>query len=114
MSREITKAVNEIIKQGTKIVSFKHRGQEFKNVLIGSFDAERLVDNAVNAIGDKKINRAMTKAGKDVLLYGISNNEARFILDWDVKEITDFSYLFPRHYKRTLWEKIVDFFSFAF
>ena len=114
MSREITKAVNEIIEGGTKIVSFKYRGEDVKNVLIGSKYAEALVNNAVQAIGDKKINRAMTKDGKSILLYGISNNEGHFVAYWDTKDITDFSFLFGRHYKRTLWEKIVDFFKVAF
>ena len=109
--KSIINAVDEILEGGTKIVSFKHRGQSVKNVLIGYHAAGYMAKNAVEAIGDKPINRALTKDAKGITrLYGISNNEGRFLCYWDVAEIENFSYLFPRHEVKTLWEKIKAFF----
>jgi len=109
--KSIINAVNEILDSGTKIVSFKYKGEQIKNVLIGSDVAGRIAMNAVQAIGDKPVNHAMTKDGKVIRLYGISNNEDHTILDWEVRHIEGFSYLFGRHEVKTLWEKIKAFFS---
>jgi hypothetical protein len=106
-AKTLENAVNEILANGTKIVSFTFRGEQVKNVLIGSFEARRCMGLVNSCKKDFCINRAMAQGKYTTVLYGISNNEGHSVAVWDVAEISNFSYCFERHEHKTMWQKFL-------
>lgn len=95
----IIEAIREILKGGTKIVSFTWFGIPV-NATIGSIRAfNTMTDN--ECLGDRYLNEALLMNRANAIhLYAIDNNRNHIVSCWTLRGIGKNSFVKPRHYIR--------------